>query len=93
MALLDKVKAQATQAVHKAQEAGKSGQARLEEVQARRKVDRLLRSLGALTYAQRTGQPAPEGPSADELVAQIDELKAAHGDGVVAGAPEEDGQD
>lgn len=91
MALLDKVKAQASQAVQKAQEAGKAGQARLEDVQAKRQVDRLLRQLGAAVYAERTGQQPVDEAATTQLVEQIKALQAAHGDGVVdpAGADEE----
>lgn len=56
MALMDKVKAQASQLAQKAQEAGKAGQAKLEDVQARRRADGLLRDLGAAVYAQRSGR-------------------------------------
>ena len=68
MPLFDKVKAQATQLAQKAQEAGKVGQAKIEEAQARRRADGLLRSLGAACYAERTGR------GSSEVTAKIDEL-------------------
>ena len=72
MGLLDKVKAQATQVAGKAQEAGRAGQAKLEEVQARRRVDTLLRQpfrppsdlallsmTGVVGHAGRASRPDP----------------------------------
>ena len=78
MGLMDKVKAQAAQVAEKAQEGIKSGQAKMEGVQGRKHSDALLRDLGEVVYAQRTGR-APEGADADidrivaELKAQEDE--------------------
>jgi hypothetical protein len=64
MGFMDKVKAQATQVAGKAQEGIKTGQAKVEEAQGRKKGDALLRELGSLVYAQRSGR-APEGSDAD----------------------------
>lgn len=77
MPLFDKMKAQATQVAAKAQEAGKAGQARIEQAQAKRQGDALLRRLGAAVYAQRTGAQ-PEN-DVDELVAAISAHEAEHG--------------
>ncbi len=94
MPLFDKVKAQANQVAQKAQEAGKAGQAKLDEVQAKRKVDGLYRDLGAAVYAQRVGH-ADAGSSAeiDRLVAAITEHEAEQGesDASVVGATDETG--
>jgi hypothetical protein len=79
MPFLDKMKAQATQVAAKAQEAGKAGQARLEQVQAKREGDALLRRLGVAVYAQRTGTAGPETEDVDELVAAISAHEAEHG--------------
>lgn len=68
MALIDKVKAQASQLAQMAQEAGKAGQAKLVDVQARRRADGLLRELGAAYYAQRCGN------TSDEIHATIERL-------------------
>ncbi|HXQ91176.1 MAG TPA: hypothetical protein VN768_06405 [Acidimicrobiales bacterium] len=80
MGLMDKVKAQATQLADKAQQAGQAGQAKLVEVQAKRKSDALLLELGGITYTQRMGR-ADAGAEArvTELVGLIQANEAEHG--------------
>lgn len=80
MGLVEKVKAQATQVVGKAQEAGKAGQARLEALQARRRADGLLTELGAIAYRARTERvrPGDEQRSVD-LVGQLREYETEYG--------------
>jgi hypothetical protein len=68
MPLFDKVKEQAAQAAQKAQEAAQKGQARIDEAQAKRREDALLRDLGALVYAERTGTAGPDSTSEIEQV-------------------------
>jgi len=77
---MDKVKAQATQLADKAQQAGQAGQAKLVEVQAKRKGDALLLELGGITYTQRMGR-ADAGAEArvTELVGLIQANEAEHG--------------
>ncbi len=87
MGLLDKVKEQAAQAAHMAQEAGKAGQAKLNEAQAKRKVDALFRDLGAAVYAQRKGKPGSDPAVIDRLIGEIADLEAEHGDGAVTTEP------
>ena len=58
MGLLDKAKEQATKLADKAQEAGKVGQEKLKDVQAKRRADSLLRDLGAAVWARRTDDEA-----------------------------------
>ena len=58
MGLLDKAKGQATKLADKAQEAGKAGQEKLKDVQAKRKADSLLRDLGAAVWAGRSADEA-----------------------------------
>lgn len=77
MGLLDKVKAQATQVAGKAQEAGRAGQAKLEEAQARRRIDTLFRDLGEAVYAERTGS-GTAGP--DAVARLVEEIQAAEAD-------------
>ena len=81
MGLMDKVKAQATQLADKAQQAGQAGQAKLVEVQAKRKGDALLLELGGITYTQRVGRAAAPGGEAraTELVGLIQAHEAEHG--------------
>ena len=93
MALLDKVKEQAAQAAAKAQQAAQAGQAKLDETQAKRKEDSLLRDLGAAVYAERTGGGGSE--EVDRLVAEItanraEQAAAAPADAAESAAPEGD---
>ena len=73
MAFMDKVKAQAEVGLAKASEAGKAGQAKLEEVQAKRRADGLLHDLGAFVYAEQAGRGTPA--TASEQTRLIEELK------------------
>jgi hypothetical protein len=62
---MDKVKAQAEQAVAMGQAAVAQGQAKVEDVQAKRAHDALLRDLGAAYFAeQRSGGAASTVESA-----------------------------
>lgn len=80
MALIDRVKAQATQLAQKAQEAGKAGQAKLEDVQARRRADGLLRDLGAAVYAQRSGSASSDtAAEIERLVTELTTFESEHG--------------
>ncbi len=86
MAFMDKVKAQANQLAQKAQEAGKAGQAKIEDVQARRRADALLRELGSAIYAQRkSGETAESRANVDRLVAALSSHEAENGPLNVAG--------
>jgi hypothetical protein len=76
MALIDKVKQQAEQAVGLAQQGLSQGQAKLEEVQAKRQAQTLLRNLGAAYYAQQR-EGGPEAAVTAALAA-MDEHMAAH---------------
>jgi hypothetical protein len=77
MGLMDKVKQQAGQALVKAQQGVSQGQAKLDQVQAKRQADVLLRDLGAAYYAwQRTDGPKE---AVDAAIRLVDEHVAAHG--------------
>jgi hypothetical protein len=72
MGLMDKVKAQATQLAQKTQEAAQEGKNRIDQAQANRRGDALLRQLGALVFADRTGRGAADGQAkTDELIGTI----------------------
>jgi hypothetical protein len=73
MALMDKMKQQASQLAQKAQEAGKAGQAKIEDAQAKRRADGLLRELGAAVYSQRNGTAT--GDTNAEIERLVGELK------------------
>lgn len=89
MGLMDKVKSQANTIAEKAQEAGQAGQAKIAELQSKRKADSLLTSLGGLVYMNHTGRAAPDGESqVAALVAQLQALEAEHGP-ITLGEPAE----
>jgi hypothetical protein len=72
MGLMDKVKAQATQLAQKTQEAAQEGKNRLDQAQASRRGDVLLRQLGAAVFAERTGRGTADTQSTiDQLVSAI----------------------
>ena len=77
MGFLDKAKAQAEQAMAKAQHGMVQGQARLDQVQAKRQSDALLRSLGSAYYAQERQGGAPEAVSS--AMAALDTFAAEQG--------------
>jgi hypothetical protein len=72
MGLMDKVKAQANQLAQKTQEAAQEGKARIDQAQANRRGDALLRQLGALVFAERTGRGAADSQARiDQLISTI----------------------
>ena len=72
MGLMDKVKAQANQHAQKTQEAAQEGKARLDQAQAQRRGDVLLRQLGAAVFAERTGRGTGDTQATiDQLVSAI----------------------
>jgi hypothetical protein len=80
MGLFDKVKAQATAATAVAKDAAQKGQAKLDEVQAKKGADGMLRDLGAAFYATKTGRATPSTDSEiDRLVAALQTHESEHG--------------
>ena len=80
MGLLDKVKAQATAATAVAKDAAQKGQAKLDEVQAKKAADGMLRDLGAAFYATKTGRATPSTDAdIDRLVAALQTHESEHG--------------
>ena len=80
MGLLDKVKAQATAATEMAKDAAAKGQAKMNDAQAKKAADGMLRDLGAAYYATQTGRSTPT-TEADmtELVASLQAHESEHG--------------
>ncbi|MDA8381034.1 MAG: hypothetical protein M0020_09450 [Actinomycetota bacterium] len=79
MGFMDKVKEGAAQVASKAQDAGKAGQAKLEEVQAKRRLDALLRDLGAVVYLDKAGRGSDNAESeAVDLISQIEATEKEH---------------
>lgn len=94
MGLMDKVKAQATQIADKAQQAGQVGQAKIAEIQAKRKADALLLELGGITFTDRVGRPVPDSESrAAGVVARLQAYEAEHGPIAVTEADQAGGTD
>ncbi len=93
MGLMDKVKAQATQLADKAQHAAQEGQAKIAELQAKRKADGLLLELGGIVYSERAGRPVDNGETrVAQLVAQLQAHEAEHGPVKVTGAGSEESE-
>lgn len=93
MALFDKVKEQASQLAQKAQEAGKAGQAKIEDAQAKRKLDGMLRDLGAAVYAERSGSSSDNSAEIDRLVGEITAFEAEREADAASGATGASGSD
>jgi hypothetical protein len=80
MGLMDKVKAQAGQLAQKTQETAREGKARLDQAQANRRADMLLRNLGALVYAERTNRGTPgTDDQINKLIGDISAHEAENG--------------
>jgi hypothetical protein len=80
MGLLDKVKDKATQATEMAKDAAAKGQAKLDEAQAKKAADGMLRDLGAAFYATKTGRATPTTDAEIErLVAALQRHESEHG--------------
>ena len=80
MALMDRMKAQATPLAQKAQEAGKAGASKLDDVQAKRKADALFRDLGAAVYAQHTGTGGDTNAAdIERLIGELTSLETESG--------------
>jgi hypothetical protein len=80
MGLMDKVKAQATQLAQKTQETARDSKARFDQSQANKRADAMLRNLGALVYAERTGRASADTQGQiDKLVADISAHEAQNG--------------
>ncbi len=80
MGLLEKVKAQAAAATVMAKDAAQKGQAKLDEVQAKKAADGMLRDLGAAVYATKTGRATPvTDADIDRLVTALQAHESEHG--------------
>jgi hypothetical protein len=80
MGLLDKVKATAQTATEAAKDAAAKGQAKLDEAQAKKAADGMLRDLGAAVYATNVGRSTPTTDSEIErLVSALQEHESQHG--------------
>ena len=80
MGLLDKVKAQATAATEMAKDAAAKGQAKMNDAQAKKAADGMLRDLGAAFYATQTGRATPSTEAdVERLVTALQAHESEHG--------------
>jgi hypothetical protein len=80
MGLLDKVKATAATATEAAKDAAAKGQAKLDEAQAKKAADGMLRDLGAAFYATKTARATPATDSeVERLVTALQTYESEHG--------------
>jgi hypothetical protein len=80
MGLLEKVKAQATAATELAKDAAAKGQAKLDEAQAKKAGEGMLRDLGAAYYAKQTGRATPTTDAdIERLVTALQRHESEHG--------------
>ena len=74
MGFLDKVKEQASVAAAAAKDAAQKGQAKVDEVQAKRAADGILRQLGLAIYLEQTGRTSSTSES--DVAKLIEDLKS-----------------
>jgi hypothetical protein len=80
MGLMDRVKAQATQLAQKTQEAAQEGKSRLDQAQANRRGDAMLRQLGIIVYQDRTGRGSPDSQvKIDNLISDLSARERENG--------------
>jgi hypothetical protein len=77
MGLMDKVKATTAAATEAAKDAAAKGQAKFDEVQAKKAADVMLRDLGAALYATKTDRSTPTTDS--EIERLVTALQAHEG--------------
>jgi hypothetical protein len=87
MGFMDKVKEQAAAATAVAKDTAQKGQAKVDEVQAKRNADEVLRQLGLAVYLERTGRGTDSSESA--IGQRIEALKAYEEEHGELQAPEE----
>lgn len=88
MGLMDKVKAQATVIAQRTQDTARDSKAKLDQAQARRRADAMLRDLGVAVYAERTGRSTEDTDSKiDKLVGDLAAFETEHGVNLITGAP------
>ena len=79
MGLMDKVRAQATQLAQKTQETARDSKVKFDQAQAKRRGDAMLRNLGAIVYADRTGRGSGDSEAEiDRLVTELRSHEAEH---------------
>ena len=88
MGLMDKVKAQATVIAQRTQDTARDSKAKLDQAQARRRADAMLRDLGVAVYAERTGRSTEDTDAKiDKLVGDLAAFETENGVNLITGAP------
>jgi hypothetical protein len=77
--LMDRMKEQAATATAVAKDAAQKGQAKLDELQAKRVADALLHDLGVAVYAKHAGRGASSDQDIDRLIAALHDHEQANG--------------
>lgn len=81
MGILDKMKEQAAAATAVAKDAAAKGQGKLDDLQAKKLADAMLRDLGALSYASIAGrESATAEADAQRLVAALQAQESERGE-------------
>lgn len=81
MGFLDKVKEQASAAAAATKEGVAKGQSKLDEMQAKKAADAMLRDLGAVSYGSVTSRETPTSEAdATRLVAALQAHETEHGE-------------
>jgi hypothetical protein len=81
MGILDKMKEQAAVASAAAKDAAAKGQSKLDDMQAKKNAESMLRDLGALSYASVAGREGADAEaSAQRLVAALQAYEAERGE-------------
>jgi hypothetical protein len=80
MGFLDKVKEQASAATAAAKDAAAKGQSKLDDIQAKRAADAMLRDLGVLSYGSVTSRESATSESdASRIVDALRAHESEHG--------------
>ncbi len=80
MGFLDKVKETATTATAAAKDAAAQGKGKLDDMQAKKRADAMLRDLGALSYGSVTSRESPTSEAdATRLVEALQAHETEHG--------------
>jgi len=81
MGILDKMKEQAAAATAAAKDAAAKGQGKLDDMQAQKSAEAMLRDLGALSYASVVGREGVTAEAdAQRLVAALQAYEAERGE-------------
>src|SRR5207247_416799 len=85
MGFMDRVRATAEKAAEKAHRGVEQGQHKISEVQEKRRLDGLLRDLGAAVYLDRAGRATPDITS--EIERLLASVREAEESGTMVTAP------